>query len=168
MESINGNSNQIDKTRESIKKLIEDYKIELETLSRMINIDYNWLKDYMDGKRNLNEFYSNAIDSIKNNKELVGNPKCPEPSSLSNKIYILSEGISSINEDERVKGIIDGLIIDFGIRYDTLAMYSGIVLEDVQNFMKDTNSITYENKYKLAVASLFLHFLVNGNKSALG
>ncbi|NRT72785.1 HTH domain-containing protein [Clostridium beijerinckii] len=168
MESINGNSNQIDKTRESIKKLIEDYKIELETLSRMINIDYNWLKDYMDGKRNFNEFYSNAIDSIKNNKELVGNPKCPEPSSLSNKIYILSEGISSINEDERVKGIIDGLIIDFGIRYDTLAMYSGIVLEDVQNFMKDTNSITYENKYKLAVASLFLHFLVNGNKSALG
>ncbi|WP_271814031.1 HTH domain-containing protein [Clostridium beijerinckii] len=168
MELINGNSNQIDKTRESIKKLIEDYKIELETLSRMINVDYNWLKDYMDGKRNLNEFYANAMDSIKNNRELVWNPKCPEPSSLSNKIYILSEGIRSINEDDRVKGIIDGLIIDFGIRSDTLAIYAGIGLEDVQNFMKDTNSITYENKYKLAVASLLLHFLVNGKKSVLG
>lgn len=168
MELINGNSNQIDKTRESIKKLIEDYKIELEALSRMINVDYNWLKDYMDGKRNLHEFYANAMDSIKNNKELVWNPKCPEPSLLSNKIYILSEGIRSINEDDRVKGIIDALIIDFGIRYDTLAIYAGIGLEDVQNFMKDTNSITYENKYKLAVASLFLHFLVNGNKSVLG
>ncbi|NMF07386.1 HTH domain-containing protein [Clostridium beijerinckii] len=168
MELINGNSNQIDKTRESIKKLIEDYKIELETLSRMINVDYNWLKDYMDGKRDLNEFYANAMDSIKNNRELVWNPKCPEPSSLSNKIYILSEGIRSINEDDRVKGIIDVLIIDVGIRYDTLAMYAGISLKEVKNFMKDTNSITYENKYKLAVASLSLHFLINGKKSALG
>ncbi|WP_336886469.1 MULTISPECIES: HTH domain-containing protein [Clostridium] len=26
------------------------------------------------------------------------------------------------------------------------------------NFTKDANSITYENKYKLAVANLFLHF----------
>ncbi len=168
MELINGDSNPIDKTRESIKKLIEDYKFELEALSRMINVDYNWLKDYMDGKRNLHEFYANAIDSIKNNKELVWNPKCPEPSSLSNKIYILSEGICSINEDGRVKGIIDVLIIDVGISYDTLAMYAGIGLDDVQNFMKDTNSITYEKKYKLAVASLSLHFLVNGKKSALG
>lgn len=35
MELINGDSNPIDKTRESIKKLIEDCKIELEVLSRM-------------------------------------------------------------------------------------------------------------------------------------
>ncbi|WP_341423960.1 HTH domain-containing protein [Clostridium beijerinckii] len=45
----------------------------------------------------------------------------------------LSEGISSINEEDRVKGIIYGLIINFGIRYVTLAMYEGIGLEEVQN-----------------------------------
>jgi len=74
-------------------------------------------------------------------------------------IFMLSEGIVMINEDDRVKGVIDVLIGEFGIKYETLAIYAGIGLEDVQSFMNNTNSISIEKKYKLAVASLFLHYL---------
>nr|WP_329603979.1 HTH domain-containing protein [Clostridium hydrogenum] len=39
-------------------------------------------------------------------------------------------------------------------------MSQGIKLEELQSFMKDTNSISYEKKYKLATSSLFLHYLL--------
>ncbi|PRR78863.1 HTH domain-containing protein [Clostridium luticellarii] len=31
---------------------------------------------------------------------------------------------------------------------------------DIENFIKDSNSVSYEKKYKLAVATLFLHYLL--------
>ncbi|MBZ9689864.1 hypothetical protein G9F72_026715 [Clostridium estertheticum] len=64
-----------------------------------------------------------------------------------------------INEDERVKAVIDVLIAEFEINYETLAIYVGLMVEEVQSFMNDTNSISIEKKYKLAVASLSLHYL---------
>ena len=68
--------------------------------------------------------------------------------------------VGKINEDERVKGIIDVLINEFEINNETIAIYSGLELGDLQSFMNDTNSVSCEKKYKLAVASLFLHYLL--------
>lgn len=64
-----------------------------------------------------------------------------------------------VNEDDRVKGLIDGLICDFEINYETLAIYSGLELGDLQSFINDTNSASCGKRDKLAVASLFLHYL---------
>lgn len=72
---------------------------------------------------------------------------------------MLSEGILIINEDDRVKAVIDVLIGELEINYETLAIYSGLELRDLQSFMNDTDSVSCEKKYKLAVASLFLHYL---------
>lgn len=74
-------------------------------------------------------------------------------------IFMLSEGIMMVNEDDRVKGVIDVLISEFEISYETLAIYSGLELGDLQGFMNDSNSVSCEKKYKLAVASIFLHYL---------
>ncbi|NMF07389.1 HTH domain-containing protein [Clostridium beijerinckii] len=49
------------------------------------------------------------------------------------RFILLSEGISGIKEDDRVKGIMDVLIISFAIRYDTLAMYDNTRLQEVHN-----------------------------------
>jgi hypothetical protein len=148
-----------DVIRKDIENLIENYKIELKSLSKMIGVDYVWLKDYMDGKNNLYDSYANMMNFNENNKEFVNNSNIPNRSSLSNTISMLSEGIVMINEDDRVKGVIDVLIGEFEIKHETLAIYAGIGLEDVQGFMNDTNSISLEKKYKLAVASLLLHYL---------
>lgn len=158
MEFINENTNKNDGVRENIQNLIKNYKIELKPLSKMIGVDYVWLKDYVDGKNDLNDFYTN-INFNENSKEILNNSNIPNPSWLSNIIFMLYEGIKMINENDRVKGVIDGLIDEFEIKYETLSIYAGIGLEDVISFMNDSNSISYEKKYKLAVASLFLHYL---------
>jgi len=152
---VSTNFNQTeDVIRKDIENLLENYKIELKSLSKMIGVDYVWLKDYMDGKNKLYDFF------CENNEKSLKNSNIPNPSHLCNMIFMLSEGIVMVNGDDRVKGVIDGLICEFEISYETLAIYSGLELRDLQNFMDDTNSIPCEKKYKLAVANLFLHYLL--------
>lgn len=157
-QSVSKNLNQNDCIlREDIQNLIKDYKIELKSLSKITGIDYGWLKDFMDGKDIFLEYFTNLKNFTEDNSKNVNNSSIPNPISLSNIVSMLSYG--RINEDERVKAVIDVLITEFEINYETLAIYAGLMVEDVQNFMTDTNSISIEKKYKLAVASLFLHYL---------
>ena len=159
-QSVSKNLNQNDCIiREDIQNLIKSYKIELKSLSKITGIDYAWLKDFMDGKNSFLNFYTNNINFNENNKESINNSNIPNPSYLSNMIYMLSDGMFMISEDDRVKGVIDVLIGEFEIKYETIAIYAKLELEDVQNFMNDTNSISIEKKYKLAITSLFLHYL---------
>ena len=125
----------------------------------MIGVDYVWLKDYMDGKNKVYDFFSNSVNIGQNNEESLKNSNIPNPSHLCNMIFMLSEGIMMVNEDDRVKGVIDVLISEFEISYETLAIYSELELGDLQSFMNDSNSVSCEKKYKLAVASIFLHYL---------
>lgn len=145
--------------RKNIEDLLEKYKIGLKSLSKMIGVDYVWLKDYMDGKNKSYDYFNNMINSDGSNENNINNSNIPNPAHLSNMIFMLSEGVAMIKEDDRVKGVIDVLVDEFEISYETLALYSGLELKDLQKFMSDTNSISCEKKYKLAVASLFLHYL---------
>ena len=150
-----------DKLREDIKALIENKLITLESLSKITGIDYLWLKDYMDKKNSLEDFYTNIINAYKNKKNNLDISTPGYLSTyLSSLIFMLSNGISTINEDDRIKSVIDVLKDNFKISYKTLAIYSKLELEDIENFIKDSNSVSYEKKYKLAVATLFLHYLL--------
>ena len=157
---VSTNLNQSeDVIRKDIENLLENYKIELKSLSKMIGVDYVWLKDYMDGKNKLYDFFTNVVNSGENNEASLEKSNIPNPLRLCNIISMLSEGVVMVNEDDRVKAVIDVLISEFEISYETLAIYSGLELVDLQSFMNDTNSVSCEKKYKLAVASLFLHYL---------
>lgn len=154
-QSVSNNPNHIDDIiRKDMRNLMKNYKIELKSLSKITGIDYTLLKDFMDGKNIFLDFFTNSKNFNKNN-----NSNIPNPSYLSSMICVLLDGVLMINEDDRIKGAIDILISEFEIKYETLAIYAKLELEDVQNFMNDTNSISIEKKYKLAVASLFLHYL---------
>ena len=72
---------------------------------------------------------------------------------------MLNDGILSIDNDTRVKVIIEHLLYDLKIDLETLAIYSEVTIDDLKSFINDTNSISYEKKYKLATKSLFMHFL---------
>ena len=72
--------------------------------------------------------------------------------NLNQNDCILREDIQNL-----IKNYKDVLIAEFEISYEALAIYEGLVVEDVKGFMDDTNSISIKKKYKLAVASLFLH-----------
>lgn len=144
---ISTNLNQTeDVIRKDIENLLKNYKIELKSLSKMIGVDYVWLKDYMDGKNKVYDFFSNSVNIGQNNEESLKNSNIPNPSHLCNMIFMLSEGIIMVNEDDRVKGVIDVLISEFEISYETLAIYSGLELGDLQSFMNDSNSVSCEKK----------------------
>jgi hypothetical protein len=54
---------------------------------------------------------------------------------------------------------IDSIMWPIFTRMSAVPLYAGLVVEDVQSFMNDTNSISIEKKYKLAVERLLLHYL---------
>lgn len=151
--------------RENIQGLAKNYKIELNTLSKMLRVDYNWLKDFMDRKVHLNIHFFNKMHLGENYKDTDDSPNAPNPLWFSQVISMLYDGIDTISEDNRVKAIIDLLTTDYDMSYESIALYSSISLSDVESFMKDTSSISFEKKYKLAVAAIFLHFLLKKEPS---
>ncbi|MBU3144946.1 HTH domain-containing protein [Clostridium sp. CF012] len=120
-QSVSKNLNQNDCIlREDIENLIKDYKIELKSLSKITGIDYGWLRDFMDGKDIFLDYFTYLKNLTEDNSENVNNSSIPNPISLSSIVSVLSYG--RINEDERVKGVIDVLIAEFEINYETLAI----------------------------------------------
>lgn len=77
---------------------------------------------------------------------------------LSNISRMLAYGISDIDDNQRLKAIIEHLTQNLELDIETIAIYSGVTIEEIKMFMEDPNSISYEKRYKLAVKSLFLHF----------
>ncbi|MBU5438791.1 hypothetical protein KQI42_12255 [Tissierella sp. MSJ-40] len=109
----------------------------------MARVDLDWIKDYLDGKKEI--FEENQLNENYLKLEYIST--------------FLSGAISLISPDDRVKGIIEYLMEEYNISYNTISLYADIEKEDIEDFMKDANSISYEKKYRLATTSLFLHFL---------
>lgn len=57
---------------------------------------------------------------------------------------MLDDGILSIDNDTRVKVIIEHLLYNLKINLETIAIYSEVTIDYLKNFMNDTNSISYE------------------------
>lgn len=127
--------------REKLLIAIKEYKITLNTLNKVTGIDTNWLSDYINNKK---EIHTLPIEKY---------------GPLFEVTIFLSEGIKMVSEDERIKGVIDVLVEISGLKYETISLYAGLEKQDIENFMKDTTLIGYEKKYKLATASMILHYL---------
>lgn len=127
--------------RELLLHLLENFKFQLSCLSKITGVDLDLLKKFLDGQTHFTEL---SIEQM---------------SKFTNTIHMLSDGILTIDNNDRIKGIIDHLTYDLEISLETIAIYSEISTEDLESFIKDANSISYEKRYKLATKSLFLHFL---------
>lgn len=68
-----------------------------------------------------------------------------------------------ITENERVKAIIEILNDNFQISAKTLALYAKIEEKDLDEFMRDYDSLAFEKRYRLAVVVLFLFKLFSDN-----
>lgn len=143
MQSIEFTGTEMPKDiiREKLLIAIKEYKITLDTLNRVTGIDINWLSDYINRKK---EIYDLPIEKY---------------GDLFEVTIFLSEGIKMVSEDERIKGVIDVLVQIFGLKYETISLYAGLEKQDIENFMRDTTLINHEKKYKLATASMILHYL---------
>lgn len=79
-----------------------------------------------------------------------------EKESLGIFIGLLSDGMELVTADERVKAIIEHLNTSFQISNETLALYSHIQENELNDFINDSNNLSYEERYRLAVVVLFL------------
>lgn len=70
-------------------------------------------------------------------------------------LYLIPE----IAPDERNTAILNNLIKNYHIDKDTIARFSHVAVKDLDDFIKDSNSVSIETKYKISSVSMFLHFL---------
>lgn len=86
--------------------------------------------------------------------------------NLVETVMMLSYGLPMISDDDRIKGVVDVLEQIFKVSYDTIALYTGLTIEDIENFMEN-NLTSYEKKYKLATTTMMLHYLFKQPKKII-
>lgn len=122
---------------EMLKYLINEYKMNTKTLSKFLEVEPLVLE-------NFNKI-ENSIPVIRRG-------------DISNTLAVLYY-ISEITSDERNRAVIDVLVQEHNIEFDTIARMADIEEEELINFMERNEQISYEIKYKIATISMFLHFL---------
>lgn len=146
METLNSNNDDI--IKKSLINIIKKYKLNYETLAIASKTDKNEIENYIEGNI--------PIDKL----------------TVEDQIY-LSEFTSildspyTISEDNRLNSIIDVLREIYKLQYQSISLYCNLDIEDIENFMKDNNSISSEKKYKLAVGTLFLYYILKNNKKGM-
>ena len=145
-----GDSQPQNPIRERLMTVVQKYKITYDTLQKVTGIDTDWLMEYTENNR---ELYFLSHETMGRLTEIMG---------------LLVDGMQLVNEDERIKGVIDVLIQIFGLTHETLSLYTGIEEQEIRIFLENPNSLEYEQKYKLATVSMFLHYIVKPNENVNG
>lgn len=139
---LKNNQNENDPIRKNLLQAIEKFRLTTDSLHKITGIDSDWFVSYF--KREVN-LYDLPLEVM---------PK------LSNLSYLLcGDHIISVSNEERNKAIINMLKDEFNMSYETISIYSGLNPNDVENFMANENSISFEEKYKLATMISFLYRL---------
>ena len=131
--------------RDNLKIILEDYKITPYTLSLISGLDETTVLEFTNHKTDLSHLPHEKVGHI------------------VSMISLLSDGMTLVTADERVKAIIEILNDNFQISAKTLALYAKIEEKDVDEFMRDFDSLAFEKRYRLAVVVLFLFKLFSDN-----
>lgn len=128
---------------ELLVSLTQNFKVTLSCLSKLTNLDVELLE----------KIISKQIDLIESGLSVEQLTKLV---STANKF---TQVVPAVEDNERLKAIIEHLTQELEIGFETISIYTQISVEDLESFMKDPNSISYEKRYRLGVKSIFLQFL---------
>lgn len=131
--------------RDELKTILEDYKITPYSFGLISGLDEKTVLEFVN--------YKTELDDLPHEKRL----------HIGIMIDLLSIGMTHVTADERVKAIIEVLNEKFQISPKTLALYAKVEEKDIDEFMRDCNSITFEKRYQLSVVVLFLFKLFSDN-----
>ncbi|WP_019908694.1 HTH domain-containing protein [Paenibacillus sp. HW567] len=124
---------------ELLKIVIEKYRVSPQSLSKITGLDVN----------EINDLAQNKVSDVSKTSNIA----------FDQLIIMLSIGMELVDTNDRVKGIIEVLIQEYEITIETIALYANLSTENILSFFRDYDSIPYNEKYQLAVTSLFLHYL---------
>ena len=131
----------VDIIRGKLSVVVNEHQLSLETLHKVTGVSITWLSDYLNEK--------NPLNTLPNDKF----------GRFFDVVAILSDGMKLIDDDDRIKGVIDVLVESFGVTYDTLSILTGLEQEEIDQFMQNPSTLDYNKKYRLATKSLFLHYV---------
>ena len=132
--------------RDELKKIIENYKISPHSFGLISGLDEKTVLEFVDYKTELDDLSHEMIVHI------------------VSIISLLSMGMTHVTPDGRVKAIIEDLNEKFQISKETLALYAKIDEKDIDDFMIDGDSLTFEKRYRLSVVVLFLFKIFSENR----
>ncbi|GEM_PF-4458757 len=129
--------------RQLLQNALDTYKLSLESLERLTGIDRAHLEMYASGDSDLEH-----VDA-------------GQRSAALDLIAFLGMGINTpqIPPEDRLRAIMQGLIEQFGLTAETLALQSGVEPSDAQRFLSGRR-VAAEKRFKLAAGVLFLYFLI--------
>ncbi|MEH7526191.1 HTH domain-containing protein [Bacillus sp. JJ1503] len=126
---------------DNLKIILEDYKITPNTFGLISGLD----------EKTVLEFSNHKADLAHLPHEKIGH--------IVSMIGLLSDGMTLVTADERVKAIIEILNDNFQISANTLALYAKIEEKDVDEFMRDFDSLAFEKRYPISSCS-FISFQI--------
>ncbi|WP_052343782.1 HTH domain-containing protein [Bacillus massiliigorillae] len=138
MDIIVGDNLTVGDPREDLKKILEKYKVSPKTFGLISGIKEEEVLGYA--------YKNSTLSNLPFEKEL----------EIGTFIGLLSDGMELVTADERVKAIIEHLNTSFQISNETLALYSHIEKKELNDFLNDSNTLSYEKRYRLAAVVLFL------------
>lgn len=125
--------------QQELLDLIKDKKLTYNILSNLTKVNSQWFVDFVDGKK---------VDSLSG--ETIH--------YINDLVTILSLG-ADISIDTRLKSIIEVFEQIYEMDIEILANCIGIEKEIVLKFMKNSELISAEQKYELAVKVMFLYYV---------
>ena len=131
--------------RDVLKMILDDYKITPYTFGLISGID------------------EKAVLDFSNHQPVLEHLSHEQKGHIYSMIALLSDGMTHVTADERVKAIIEILNESYQISSKTLALYAKIEENDIDEFMRNCDSLTFEKRYRLAVVVLFLFKLFSEN-----
>ena len=126
--------------RRDIKELIIERKLTVDTLSRITKINQQWFIDFISQKKDIENISEYDIRF------------------LTDLTSVLKMGID-FDCDSRLKSIIETLIIEYEMDTKTLSLCSGANKDVMCRFLSNTNLVSTEEKYELAVRIMFIYFV---------
>ncbi|MDO3412442.1 hypothetical protein QWJ34_21940 [Saccharibacillus sp. CPCC 101409] len=117
------------------------YKLSTQTLSKMSNSSEDMILDLLNG----------TVDETKYSQI--------EISEFQQFVVLLSESFEIAQPNERVQAIIEHLIHHLNFSVDSIALFAKVEGQDIEHFLENAESLSFEKRYKLATTAVFLFYL---------
>lgn len=126
--------------RDILNNLIQKDKLSIETFSIATGIEEKSLSNFLNG--NPLKFPIGKRIQIMERINLV--------------VGMLSEGMELVQDDDRIKAIIEELNNTYKMNNKAISQYVGISEEQLQNFINEPKNTSYETRYHIAAKAYAL------------
>lgn len=134
-----------------IRKMIDDGRLSLDAVERMTGIEHQSLVSFLE-----DDHSAASTELLQAETPLMAG----DSGRLATLVAQLTEGLQ-IDDDARVKGILESLVAACGLTPDNLAKLLGVDERTVTSALDDIASMSIEARYVLGIRGSYLIGAIN-------